>query len=596
MRACTGAESGDCRRVKSIQRVFAYLSRYPGMAAAQLACAIGMTVAVIVFPSVTRHVIDVIIPEGRTGELPLWIGLAVLGFLARDGLNMLRILVNNVFEQRVIFDIRAELYEKIQRLPLPWFDNRRTGDVMTRVVEDVTAMERVLIDGIEQGLIAVLQILIVGVILYYNNAMVAFWATLPVPFLMLGAWLYSHNARDRYRAQREAAGDLNALLHDNIAGIRQIKAYAAEREELDRFNEYSDGLRKANLRIMKWWAVYSPGMSFVGMMGYALVLAAGGGAVMRGEMEIGQLTMFFLLLTLFYEPVGRLHQLNQMVLSARAAADRVFDILDAEEEPESVAGLEPARPVRGHIVLRDVTFSYGEQPTLRGINLEAKPGETVALVGRTGAGKSTVVQLLAGFYEYGGGSISLDGVELRDLRKAPLRDSLAYVSQDPFLFNGTVRENLLLARRGADEKALWDALDAAHAGVFVRRLPDGLDTNVGERGVKLSGGEKQRLSIARALLKDAPILLLDEATASVDSETERLIQDALDKLMANRTAFVIAHRLSTVRHADRIYVLDRGAVVESGTHDELLEAGGLYATLARTAFADEGELEPGVRA
>ncbi|NIP93064.1 MAG: ABC transporter ATP-binding protein, partial [Akkermansiaceae bacterium] len=413
--------------------------------------------------------------------------------------------------------------------------------------------------------------------------------TLPVPFLILGAWIYTRDARDRYRQQREAASDMNALLHDNVSGIRQIKSYTAETEEHERFNSFSDRLRRASLRIMKWWAFYSPGMSFVGMAGYVLVLAFGGTAVMNGSMQPGELVMFFLLLSLFYEPIGRLHQLNQMALSSRAAADRVFEILDAEDEPHSADGEPLPRPVQGHVRFDQVSFAYGDQPTLHEVTLEAKPGQTVALVGPTGAGKSTLVNLLCRFYEYQKGSITIDGQELNNTRKASLRSALGYVTQEAFLFNGTVRENLCLARRDADEAELWSALEAARAADFVRELPDGIDTNVGERGVKLSGGQRQRLSIARALLKDPPILLLDEATASVDSETERLIQEALEALMANRTAFVIAHRLSTIRNADRIYVLDQGRVVEEGTHQQLLARDGLYAELSRQAFLAEQE-------
>jgi ABC-type multidrug transport system fused ATPase/permease subunit len=287
--------------------------------------------------------------------------------------------------------------------------------------------------------------------------------------------------------------------------------------------------------------------------------------------------------------VGKLHQLNQMALSSRAAGDRGFEILDAAAAPHAADGNPLAEPVKGHVRFKNVSFSYGDQPTLHQVTLEAKPGETIALVGPTGAGKSTIVNLLCRFYEYEEGSITIDGQELNDTRKSSLRAALGYVTQEAFLFNGTVRENLCLAKRDASEKELWIALDAARAAAFVRDLTEGLDTNVGERGVKLSGGEKQRLSIARALLKDPPILLLDEATASVDSETERLIQEALEALMANRSAFVIAHRLSTIRNADRIYVLDRGRVVEEGTHDQLLAQGGLYAGLSRQAFLAEQE-------
>ena len=576
--------------MKTILRVLSYLRRYPVLGSAQLLCATLMALSVTVFPSVAGHVVDEIIPRpDRHGQFIFWVFLGLMGFFLKDALNCARIILNNHFEQRVIFDIRSDLYQKLQRLPLRWFDGRRTGDIMTRVVEDVTAMERVLIDGIELGLVAVIQLLAVGTVMYLTDCSVALWATLPVPFLAFGAWLYTHDARDRYRGQREAASDMNALLHDNVSGIRQIKSYTAETEEHTRFNAFSNKLREASLRIMRWWAFYSPGMSFVGMIGYVLVLAFGGMEVMAGSMKLGELLLFFLLLSLFYEPVSKLHQLNQMALSSRAAADRVFEILDAEDEAHASDGEPLAEPVKGHVQFRKVSFSYGEQPTLHEVTLEAKPGETIALVGPTGAGKSTVVNLLCRFYEYGEGSITIDGQELSDTRKSSLRSALGYVTQEAFLFNGTVRENLCLAKRDADDEALWSALDAARAEGFVRKLPEGLDTNVGERGVKLSGGEKQRLSIARALLKDPPILLLDEATASVDSETERLIQEALEALMANRSAFVIAHRLSTIRNADRIYVLDNGRVVEEGTHDQLLAEDGLYAELSRQAFLAEQE-------
>lgn len=559
------------------------------MGSLQLVCAVVGTLLAIVFPNVARLVLDEAVPKQRADLLFQYTLLACLAYFGRDLLNSLRIMLNNTFEQKVIYDIRSDLYEKLQRLPLKWFDNRPTGDIMTRVAEDVTSMERVLIDGIEQGLVAMLQIVAVSLVMFWINPTLAAWAVVPVPFLFVGAMIYT-STRDRYRAVRKATSEMNALLHDNIAGIRQIKAYTMEKRELKRFNAASDKVRKATLRTMFAWAIYNPSMSFIGGIGFILVIGFGGNLALQGQMSPGEITAFLLYLTLFYEPVSRLHQLNQMLQSGRAAAERVFEILDSEDEPGLAEGEKLKTPIKGKVEYINVKFNYGEgNETISDVDLNAAPGQTIALVGPTGAGKTTLINLLTRFYEYDFGEILIDNVNIKTVSKESLRSSIGYVTQESFLFNGTVRDNLLIANRKASEDQIWDALKIANAYDFVKKLHKGLDTEVGERGVKLSVGEKQRVSIARALLRNPPILLLDEATASVDTETERLIQQALERLMENRTSFVIAHRLSTVRGADYIYVLDSGRVVEEGTHEHLLSISGLYAELCRTSFLDEQE-------
>jgi ATP-binding cassette subfamily B protein/subfamily B ATP-binding cassette protein MsbA len=580
--------------MKNILRVFAWVRRYPVLALSTLGCAIVSVLCGLVFPKAVQQILDVVIPQGRGDLLGFWVLMTLAAYFARDGLNGLRIYLNNTFEQKVIFDLRSDLYARLQRLPLPWFDGRPTGDIMTTVAEDVTAVERVLIDGIEQGLVAVLQVIVFSVWLFSLNASLGAVALIPIPLLAAGALIYTLTAKDRYRGVRKATSTMNSLLMDNIGGIRQIKAYTREQAEHSRFNAASERLRQATLQVMRAWSFYNPAMMFIGATGSVLVLWFGGKQVLAGTMMPGQLTSFLVTLALVYEPIGRLHSLNQIFQAGRAASERVFDILDAEEEEslDDDGGHQVQQPVRGHVEYRGVSFAYNERiATLSGVTLEARPGETVALVGPTGAGKSTIINLLCRFYELpkeGGGEILLDGHSIRDITKSSLRGAIGYVTQESFLFNGTIRDNLLLARPTATTYELWSALEAANAKEFVQRLPQQLETEVGERGVRLSVGEKQRVSIARALLKNPPILLLDEATASVDTETERQIQQALDRLMEGRTSFVIAHRLSTVRHAHRIYVLDQGRVVEQGTHDELLaRPDGLYAELCQHSFLVE---------
>lgn len=566
--------------MSTLRRIIRHTMRFPLASLLSLILAVACTSLVLVLPSVTMRFIDGIIPHKRHD---LIVPTALLGILAIAGRQVLftfRTYCNNLLEMRITHLIRVELYDRLQRLPVKWFDSHSSGEIMTRVADDVPTMDRVVIDGIDQALAALLQFVIVLAYLFYHSWQLALVTLLPLPFIgLLTSW-WSRRSEPMWKASSEASSALNAMLHDNLAGIRQIKAYTVEPEALEQFDEASRKVGDAHRHVMKGQALVWPGVSLIAESGIILMVAFGAWWAIEGKLSAGVVMSFLVAWGFLFDPISRINALAQTFTRGVVAAKRVFAIIDTPGESQLTEGLRPSA-FRGGVRFDKVCFSYStESPAVRDLCLQALPGQTIALVGPTGAGKSTVLNLLTRFYEPAEGTIWIDDVPITELSKEWLRDQTGFVTQENFLFNTSLRENLQIAKPGATDEEIWQALDAANASAFVRQLPEGLDTIAGERGVRFSGGEKQRLSIARALLKNPPLLLLDEATSALDNRTERLVQQALERLRSDRTCFVIAHRLSTVQQADCIHVMQDGQIVESGTHTELMEKQGIYARLA----------------
>lgn len=564
----------------TLVRIFGNIRKYPALALGVLTLAIGSTLLVLVPPLMTKRFLDVIIAQGRSDLIWSTAGLAVGAITLRQVMVMGRTVLNTAFEQRVVHDLRRELFDKIQRMPLRFFDKRTSGDIMSRVGSDVPAMEKVIIEGIDQGLSGIIQIAVILGFMLSHHVGLTLVTLAPMPIVALITWLYSKFGAPRYTRAAEASADLNASLHDSLAGIRQIKAYTVEPEKLLEFSEKSDEVRAAQMHVVRANAVTWPTVSLVAESGIVIMLAMGSYWLIKdGSVTIGTIGAFLFAWGYLFEPISRLSQLGKTFTSGLVSGRRVYEVLDDEEERNLAQGEEP-NSIAGEVSFEGVNFGYEKgEPIVKGVDLHVQPGQTVAFVGPTGSGKSTLLNLLTGFYHPESGRILVDGVPVRNLSKKWLRDRMGFVTQESFLFNTTLRQNLLVAKQGASEEQIWAALEAANAAEFVKELPEGLDSMTGERGAKLSGGQRQRISIARALLKNSPILLLDEATSAVDNETERLIQEALGRLRDNRTSFVIAHRLSTIQDADIICVLVDGKIVEQGRHSELISKGGVYAGL-----------------
>jgi ABC-type multidrug transport system fused ATPase/permease subunit len=571
------------KNMKSLSRVLNYLKPYQKEVATTLFLAIATTLLDLVPPWLIKLVVDNLV-EGNDS---IWIygPIAGLGgiYLARNFTNHRRIMANNKVEQNVVFDLRSDVYQALQKLSLNYFENRSTGELMSRANDDVNYVERIFIDGVEQVVTAILTLIGISAILFYMHWKLALVALLPIPFLVYGAWVYTSKAHDQYHVVRKRAAKMNAKLQDSLSGIRETLAFNRQLHEIKQFEKRSREYCDGTLTVMRLWAFYSPTMMFLGSLGTVLILLYGAGLVQTGDITVGSLVAFVGYLALFYTPINQLHSVNHMLQHALASGDRLFEIIDTIPEvvdtPEAVL---PSTNVLGSIQFDRVDFSYiPGKPTVQEMSFTINAGENIAIVGHTGSGKSTMVKLLMRFYDVESGTILIDGYRIKDLKLSYLREQIGLVAQDPFLFNGTVAENILYGNIEANRHQIISAAVSAHADPFIKKLPDGYDTMVGERGVKLSGGEKHRIAIARTFLKNPPILVLDEATSSVDTETENHIKLALDTLMAGRTTLIIAHRLSTLEGANRVLVIKEGALVETGIHETLISTDSEYAQLFR---------------
>jgi ATP-binding cassette, subfamily B, bacterial len=570
--------------MSTLARILHHTFRFPMRSAISLSMAIVCTLLVLVLPGVTMQFIDVIIKQHRPDLILQTAAIGIGAIFLRQLLFSLRTYYNNILELKLTHEVRRELYDKLQRLPVKWFDTNQSGEIMSRVADDVPTMDRVIVEGVDQAIASVLQFLVVIGYMVYHSWQLTLVTLIPLPFIGLITTWWARRAEPKWRESSEASAALHSLLHDNLAGIRQIKAYTVEPESLDHFDNASQIVGEKHMNVMRGQAVIWPSVSFIAESGIILMVAFGSWWVLSGKLSEGVPMAFLVAWGFLFDPISRINSLSQTFTRGIVAAKRVFAIIDTPDEINLTEGLRPD-PFRGEVRFENVSFSYAENaPTIHGVTLHAAPGQTIALVGPTGAGKSTILNLLTRFYEADHGTIYLDETPIAELSKEWLRDHTGYVTQESFLFNTTIRENLRLAKKDASDEEIWAALEAANAASFIRESSEGLDTVAGERGIRFSGGEKQRLSIARALLKNPPLLLLDEATSALDNETERLVQSALENLRQDRTCFVIAHRLSTVRKADCIFVLKHGKIEESGTHDQLLALDGIYAQLAQSSL------------
>ncbi len=566
--------------LKALKRLLGYLGPYWKPLIFTCTLLLVNTGLSLLPPLFQRQIVDRVIGTRDLAQLG-WlviglIGVYILLSLAEFGDQYMR----HTLGERFLFDLRVRIYDYVQRLSLSFFERTSTGELMSRVTNDVNALEQFITHGVILTTVDVLRLVGASLVLLILDWRLALVVLIPVPIIGFGLRRFNRHARPIYRRVRDRLGDINTRLQDDLAGIRVVQAFGQEDAELERFRDVSETYYRERVSAIRAWSSFYPMIYFIAAVGGVMVLGVGARMIVGGQLSLGTLVAFLSYLTSFYDPIRRLTDIDNTFQQAIAAAERIFELLDARPDIQDAPDAPALDKIKGDIVFEDVHFHYGDgDEVLHDIDFHIAPGQVVALVGPSGAGKTSIANLLCRFYDPTHGSVRVDGHDLRGVQVQSLRRQVAVVLQDTFLFNATVRQNLLYGKPDAREEELVAAAQAAYAHEFIEDLSQGYDTSIGERGVKLSGGQRQRLALARAILADPRILILDEATSSVDAEAEYLIQQALDEVMKGRTSLVIAHRLSTIRNADKIVALHDGKIREVGKHSELLERGGLYSQL-----------------
>ncbi len=489
--------------------------------------------------------------------------------------------------QEILASFRSRIFERFQHLPLRYFDSRPAGDLISRVVNDVDTINQLLSQGLTQLLGAMFSLVVILATMLVLNLRLALVSFTIIPVMLLTTSFFSARARRAFRRTRETVSNVTANLQEEIVGVRQAQAFNRTEENIARFRERNAANRDANIQAVGITSAFWPTIDVLSTLATAIVIGYGGYLVFHDELTVGLLAAFLIYVQQFFRPIQLVSQVYTQIQSSMAGAERIYSILDEEPEPPDPPGTPTLSSVRGQVRFDHVTFEYKPgQTVLHDVSFTIEPGQTVALVGHTGAGKTTIANLIPRFYDVAEGAVLVDGHDVRSVTRPSLRKWIALVLQEPFLFGGTVADNIAYGREGATREEVEAAARAVNAHDFISKLPEGYDTNIGERGATLSQGQRQLISFARAVLADPRILILDEATANIDTRTELLIQRALGTLLEGRASLVIAHRLSTVRNADLILVMQNGRIVERGSHHELMERGGLYADLYNRQFRD----------